>query len=140
MGGPPGPSCFVSDDPACALHIFAICYNKRACGDQHLLIGADRLRSACGRPFHTFDGYPITPSVAGRAALILDGINQAHPFQDGNKRTSWMCMIYFLARSGFSLDYESDETAENFVLGLVNHSITTEQATEWIASRLVARP
>ena len=79
MGRPPGPSCFVSDDPAWALHIFAICYNKRACGDQHLLIGADRLRSACGRPFHTFDGYPITPSVAGRAALILDGINQATP-------------------------------------------------------------
>ena len=48
-------------------------------------------------------------------------------------------MIYFLAQSGYLLDYEPDETAEDFVLNLVNHSITIEQATEWIADRLVSR-
>ncbi|WP_172191837.1 Fic family protein [Actinomyces faecalis] len=93
-----------ASDIGADLHGFAIRYNRRACGADHAVLSPEKLAGACGRAFQTFDGAPLATRVTQRAAMILDAINQAHAFQDGNKRTAWMSMIYFLDRSGFTIE------------------------------------
>lgn len=121
------------------LHGFAVRYNRHACGADHTLLSQEKLASACGRAFQTFDGAPLAPRVTQRAAMILDAINQAHAFQDGNKRTAWMCMIYFLDRSGFTIEDVPEEEAERLVLDVVTHQIGLVAIEAWIAARLLTR-
>lgn len=71
--------------------------------------------------------------------MILDALNQAHAFQDGNKRTAWMCMIYFLNRSGFTIEDVPEEEAEAFVIDVVTHQISLHAIEKWIAARIIIR-
>jgi death-on-curing protein len=59
--------------------------------------------------FQTFDGTEIHPDPFDKAAMLLRGITQGHPFADGNKRSGFLLATYFLARVGYSLDPEVDE-------------------------------
>ncbi|MBW3070013.1 MULTISPECIES: type II toxin-antitoxin system death-on-curing family toxin [unclassified Actinomyces] len=127
-----------SEDPADAIYRFALCYHEREFGSRYAIIGDDKLRSACGRPFHTFGGEVLFPTLAGRAAALLDAINQAHAFTDGNKRTAWMCLVYFLARSGYSIRAD-DAEAEALVLAVVKGDVELDFVSSWIAARLSVR-
>ncbi|MEP1096365.1 MAG: type II toxin-antitoxin system death-on-curing family toxin, partial [Cyclobacteriaceae bacterium] len=48
------------------------------------------LLSALNRPFQTFDGNELYPTVIDKAAAILESIIKNHPFIDGNKRTGYV--------------------------------------------------
>jgi len=51
--------------------------------------------------FQTFGGEEPHPSPFDKAAMLLRGITQGHPFTDGNKRTGFLIALYFLRRMGF---------------------------------------
>ncbi|QQM67625.1 type II toxin-antitoxin system death-on-curing family toxin [Actinomyces weissii] len=116
---------------------FAIKINRRACGASHRVLDEGKLRGACGRPYATFDGAPIETVIARRAAALLQGINQAHAFADGNKRVAWMCMLYFLRRSGLDVQDTPADEAERFVLAVVEHTIAFDDMARWIADRVI---
>ena len=59
--------------------------------------------------FQTFDGIELHPDPFDKAAMLLRGITQGHPFADGNKRTGFLVATYYLARVGYVLDPEVDE-------------------------------
>lgn len=44
--------------------------------------------------FQTFQGADPHPSPFDKAAMLLRGITQGHPFTDGNKRTGFLVAIY----------------------------------------------
>lgn len=69
--------------------------------------------------FQTFDGIELHPDAFDKAAMLLRGITQGHPFADGNKRTGFLVATYFLARVGYVLDPKVDEaTIIGFCLGV----------------------
>jgi prophage maintenance system killer protein len=51
--------------------------------------------------FQTFGGVEPHPSPFDKAAMLLRGITQGHPFTDGNKRTGLLVALYFLRRMDF---------------------------------------
>jgi prophage maintenance system killer protein len=46
--------------------------------------------------FQTFGGVDPHPGPFDKAAMLLRGITQGHPFNDGNKRTGFLVAVYFL--------------------------------------------
>ena len=61
--------------------------------------------------FQTFDGVDPHPSDFDKAAMLLRGIVQGHPFHDGNKRTGFLTATFFLARVGYGLRTDVDKQA-----------------------------
>jgi prophage maintenance system killer protein len=54
-----------------------------------------------GAAFQTFAGEDPHPDPFDKAAMLLRGITQGHPFNDGNKRTGFLLASYYLHRMGF---------------------------------------
>ena len=75
--------------------------------------------------------YDGRPSLVGRAALLLRGICQDHPFADGNKRTSFFASYTFLARNGLLLT-ASDEQVIAFMLDVAQDRINLVAMAEWL--------
>jgi death-on-curing protein len=50
--------------------------------------------------FQTFSGVDPHPTPFEKAAMLLRGITQGHPFVDGNKRTGFAVASYYLEISG----------------------------------------
>jgi len=56
-----------------------------------------------GAAFQTFAGEDPHPTPFDKAAMLLRGITQGHPFNDANKRTGFLTAAYYLEQMGFSL-------------------------------------
>jgi death-on-curing protein len=55
---------------------------------------------AVGAAFQTFEGVDPHPGHFEKAAMLLRGITQGHPFNDGNKRTGFLVASYYLRLVG----------------------------------------
>jgi len=53
--------------------------------------------------FQTFQGEDPHPTPFDKAAMLLRGITQGHPFNDANKRTGFLTAAYYLEQMGFPL-------------------------------------
>jgi prophage maintenance system killer protein len=51
--------------------------------------------------FQTFEGVDPHPEAFDKAAMLLRGITQGHPFNDGNKRTGFLVAAYYLEAVGY---------------------------------------
>lgn len=60
--------------------------------------------------FQTFADIEPHPTAFDKAAMLLRGITQGHPFQDGNKRTGFLTANYYLARVGYELRRDLDKS------------------------------
>jgi prophage maintenance system killer protein len=49
-----------------------------------------------GAAFQSFGGVDPHPDPFDKAAMLLGGITQGHPFEDGNKRTGFLVASFFL--------------------------------------------
>lgn len=67
------------------------------------------LLSALNRPFQTFDGEDLYPSIIEKSAALFESIIINHPFIDGNKRMAYAFMRILLTEAGFTLDASDDE-------------------------------
>ena len=54
-----------------------------------------------GAAFQTFEGFDPHPTFFEKAAMLLRGITQGHPFEDANKRTGFLVAFYYLEQVGF---------------------------------------
>lgn len=79
-----------------------------------------------------FDG---PESLAKRAALLLRGICQDHPFVDGNKRTAFAACDSFLRSNGRFLDVGRAELVE-FMVGVAKGDRDVSDISEWLRSNL----
>lgn len=55
------------------------------------------VEQAVGAAFQVFDGFDPRPDPFDKAAMLLRGITQGHPFYDGNKRTGFLLASYYLS-------------------------------------------
>jgi prophage maintenance system killer protein len=53
--------------------------------------------------FQSFGGVDPHPQPFDKAAMLLRGIIQGHPFHDANKRTSFLTAYYYLRQMGYEL-------------------------------------
>jgi death-on-curing protein len=54
------------------------------------------LEAALNRPFATFDGHDLYPTIVEKATAIFESIIINHPFMDGNKRTAYALLEFIL--------------------------------------------
>jgi death on curing protein len=81
-------------------------------GGSHGIRDLARLESAVGRLKVTFDGKELFPDIFMKAAALLDGLVNNHPFLDGNKRTGISAAALFLQANGWRLTAGNDELVE----------------------------
>ena len=93
------------------------------------------LQSALSRPFQTFEGKELYPTVIAKAAALLESILFNHPFIDGNKRTGYVVTRLFLINNGFDIKANENEKFE-FVILIASGKIQFDQIAEWLGKHL----
>lgn len=81
----------------------------------------------------------LEKSIVKKATILLRDIIRLHPFLDGNKRTAFHTMIYFLELNGKRFKYgHKDENKIEKLLNRIARSRETEKETEkWIERGLL---
>lgn len=109
--------------------------NRSLPGIVHAVLDSSKLEGAVARPLHTGYGQQLYPTLFERAAALLDGLARCHAFQDGNKRTAWICTSLYLSSEGAPLVSIPDADAADLVVGLVVGQVSVIQAAEWLLER-----
>lgn len=93
------------------------------------------LDSALNRPFQTFDGELLYPSLIDQSGAIIESIVKNHPFHDGNKRTGYTLMRLHLLNNGLDINASEDEKY-NFVISIASGRIDFDQIKQWIEKKI----
>ena len=94
------------------------------------------LESALARPFQTFDGKELYPSVLEKAASLIESILGNHPFIDGNKRTGYTLLRLFLIQNAIDITASQDNKYE-FVINIASGTLKYEGIASWLKSNTV---
>lgn len=98
---------------------------------------AGALDSALHRPIQLFSyGEPDLAALAGAYAF---GIARSHPFLDGNKRTSLVVCMTFLALNGMAVEATNDDKLAT-LLALADGSLGEEAFAAWLRRNTRALP
>jgi prophage maintenance system killer protein len=65
-----------------------------------------RVEQVVAAAFQTYRGEDPHPTPFDKAAMLMRGITQGHPFTDAHKRTGFLLAVYFLDRMGYVLGSE----------------------------------
>lgn len=107
-------------------------------GGDPAILDRGKIESALAQPRMTFDGEPLYPTLAKKAAALGFSLIKNHPFLDGNKRTGIMAVLAFLGRNGYELRAPVDES-EAIVLGIADGSINRDAFAKWIRVHMVRK-
>lgn len=91
------------------------------------------LRSALARPQNMLL-YGRELDLFDLAASIAHGIMRSHPFQDGNKRASWIAMQITLITNGVDVKVPGDE-ARDKMFDFDNKKIGEGGLAEWLREK-----
>ena len=69
----------------------------------------DLLESALSRPYATYDGMELYPTILEKASAILESLCINHPFVDGNKRIAYTVYRLLLLSEGADVAASEDE-------------------------------
>ena len=90
--------------------------------------------SALQHPLTKIFGQEMFPGVPLKAAVLMEGLIQSHPFVDGNKRTAVVAACTVLELNGCRLDAPQDEV-EGMAIRVATHAIGRDGLNQWIISR-----
>ncbi|MEU4208223.1 type II toxin-antitoxin system death-on-curing family toxin [Rothia terrae] len=103
--------------------------------------GEHLLESALSRPESSYGGVQLFDSTFKKAAALLEGIIQNHPFQDGNKRTAYNSAVILLRLHGYRLMcYVSDEEQADFVVSIARKQRKYDDIVRWIDRHFTKAP
>ena len=89
------------------------------------------LKAAIQRPYSTFDGKGLYPSIYDKAAALVESLVKNHAFIDGNKRIGYVMLRFFLMESGYDLS-ASQTDKYNFIIKISKGNLDFEGIKEWI--------
>jgi death-on-curing protein len=89
------------------------------------------LMSAIGRPFQTFGGDDLNPTVFEKAGALLESLCNNHPFVDGNKRTALVAAAYLLHKNGIEIEVPN-ESGEAFMLEVAQGHHDARAIARWL--------
>ena len=70
------------------------------------------------------------------AASLAYGIMRSHPFQDGNKRGSWIAVQVTLISNGVDMTVPSDE-ARDKMFELANKQVGENELADWLRNKAI---
>lgn len=91
------------------------------------------VQSALLRPETSLFGEPAYPSIDLKGAALMESLAKNHPFFDGNKRSAWFGLNYFLEINGWELVADEDAAFE-YILGVATSVLNLSQSASWIAA------
>jgi death-on-curing protein len=91
-------------------------------GEPHHLRDRGLLESATARPINHW--HYGEHDIVALAVSLLVGVGQNHPFIQGNKRTAFAAMDYFLYLNGYQLVAEDSSDLANLVIDLINGDVS----------------
>lgn len=97
--------------------------------DEHALL------SAINRPYQTFSGSDLHPSVIDKAAALFESIIINHPFIDGNKRVAYAFMRIVLTEAGIEINASEDEKYK-FVIAGSKGKLDVPTIKRWIIKHI----
>jgi death-on-curing protein len=106
-------------------------------GGANGLRDAGQLDAAIARPFQTFGGKELYPTVFEKAAAIGESLIMNHPFIDGNKRTGYVLMETILRMNGIKITAR-DESLYVFVVSISTGEIRYDQIVDWLKNNTAA--
>lgn len=89
------------------------------------------LASASQRPATSLYGEAAYPSIADKAAVILESVVRNDPLVDGNKRLGWLATVVFLGLNGVDLDAEDDDAYE-LVISVAEGRRPWQRTAQWL--------
>lgn len=96
------------------------------------------VESAIARPYTTFAGKRLYPTISKKAAALAESLVQNHGFIDGNKRTALICLGILLERSGYTLSQNvSNKDIENLMLEIAESKVSFDHIDRWLRQRIV---
>lgn len=87
--------------------------------------------SAIARPYQSFGGEDLYPTVFEKAAAIAESIIINHSFIDGNKRTGFMAMMAILEVSKIGIILSNDDIYR-FIITISTGESKYEQIVDWL--------
>jgi death on curing protein len=96
------------------------------------------MESAIARPYQTFGGEDLYPTVFEKAAATAESIIINHPFLDGNKRTGLLAMLAVLDNENFELSMSNGEIY-NFIVKISTGEVKFEQIVEWLKINTISK-
>lgn len=90
------------------------------------------LQAATQRPFSTFDGKDLYPTINDKAAALVESLVKNHAFIDGNKRIGYVMLRFFLMENGYDLS-SSQTDKYNFIIEISKGNLGFEGIKDWIA-------
>jgi death on curing protein len=94
------------------------------------------LASALSRPYQTFDGKELYPSIVKKAAGLIESILVNHPFVDGNKRTGYVLMRLMLLANGHDISATQQEKYD-FVISIASGKTDLENIVRWLEAHMI---
>lgn len=95
----------------------------------------DLLESAISRPFQTYDGIDLYPTVLHKASSLIESLLSNHPFVDGNKRTGYVVTRLFLNKHGLDI-ISSEEEKYEFVISIASGELNFDKILEWFKTHI----
>lgn len=95
------------------------------------------MESAIARPYQTFEGEDLHPTVYENAAAMAESIIINHPFIDGNKRTGFLTMLALLKVGDLKI-VASNEAIYNFTIQISTGEIKFDEIVLWLKNNTEA--
>lgn len=95
------------------------------------------LESALNRPFATFDGIDLYPSIIEKSAAVAESIIKNHPFHDGNKRIGYIILRATLRKNNIDISTTEDEKY-NFIIAIAEGKLDFDEIVEWLKKNTVS--
>ena len=111
-------------------------YSIQKYGGSEGLRDSGLLESAIARPFQTFGGEDLYPSVFEKAAALGESLIINHPFIDGNKRTGAVAMAALLEDEGLFFSAE-EKDFYNFVISISTGEKKFDEIVEWLKENTI---
>lgn len=89
------------------------------------------LESAIARPFQTFGGEDLYPTVFEKTAALGESLIINHPFVDGNKRTGALAIVTFLAEHNYRCS-ANEIDFYNFIIAISTGEKRYDEIVEWL--------
>ena len=89
------------------------------------------VQSALARPETSLFGDPAYPTIDLKGAALMESLAKNHPLFDGNKRSAWLGLNYFLELNNWEIVATEDEAFE-YILDVATSMIDLSQSAAWI--------
>ncbi len=97
------------------------------------------LDAAVARPWLTFEGEDLYPTLEAKASALMLGLLSSGPFADAASETAWLAAEVFLNANGAKVQAE-ERDIERVVAAAAGGEITQESLSIWFRQRTVTSP